>query len=130
MCHERKTREGLGWNPMGEKMNDFYSDKQLKKLFGTRPQGISIFDPMELGWVCPIDKSHRIDWSEFNYHVWCYECEKDYFTLLCPKEMNPFTTQRILMEETEKVQSEMDKWTVGKYKREPNIKNWTTGENK
>jgi hypothetical protein len=101
-------------------MNDFYSGK---------PFGIAIFDPMELGWVCPIDKSHRIDWSEFNCHVWCYECRKDYFTLLCPKQMNPFTTPKILKEETGKLQSEMDKWTMARYKKESNIKNWIKGEN-
>jgi len=97
-------------------MNDFYSDKQLKKLFGMRPSGIAIFEPMELGWVCPIKPEHEIGWSEFNKHIWCYQCKKDYFTLLCPKQMNPFTTKRILQKEIEQMAKEISKWTLEKYK--------------
>lgn len=97
-------------------MNDFYSDAELGNLFGLRKEGIALFEPMELGWVCPINKKHDITWSEFNQHIWCYECEKDYFTLLCPKEINPFTTPEILKKETVQVTNEMRKWTIDKYK--------------
>ena len=97
-------------------MNDFYSDQELKILFGMRPHATSLFEPMELGWVCPIDCHHKITWSEFVDHIWCYPCQRDYFTLLCPKQMNPFTTDEILEEEKRIVIDEMKKWTMKKYK--------------
>src|SRR4030043_400158 len=98
-------------------MNDFYSDNDLGKIFGSRSTSASaVFDAMELGWVCPIDAIHEITWSEFQQHIWCYECRKDYFTLLCPKQMNPFTTSIILKKETEQMAPEMAKWTLEKYK--------------
>ena len=28
---------------------------------------------------CPKGKAHKIDYSEFEKHIWCYKCEKDYF---------------------------------------------------
>lgn len=96
-------------------MNNFYSDAELGNLFGLRPEGISIFEPMELGWLCPINKQHEITWSEFNDHIWCYQCKKDYFTLLCPKEMNPCTTPEIVKKETANVADEMSEWTLDKY---------------
>ena len=97
-------------------MNDFYSDSELGNLFGLRPNGIAIFEPIELGWLCPVDKHHETTWSEFKQHIWCYQCEKDYFTLLCPKKMNPFTTAEILKKETEAVADEMAKWSLEKYR--------------
>lgn len=98
-------------------MNKFYTDKELENLFGRRPTGaISLFYPMELGWVCPVDKHHELAWSEFKDHLWCWQCKMDYFSLLCPKKMNPFTTEDILKKETEMVKDLMDRWTLEKYK--------------
>ena len=101
-------------------MNKFYTDKQLKKIFGMRLSGTALFDPLELGWVCPENRTHRITWSEFNKHIWCHNCEMDYFTFLCPKMMNPFTTPGIFQKETELMASEMAKWTLGSYGRKIN----------
>lgn len=98
-------------------MNDFYSDEELTELFGKRyTGGISIFEPNELGWICPADKRHWLQWSEFNKHIWCEFCGKDYFSLLCPKEMNRHTTPEILKREVENLKEEMSKWTLSKYK--------------
>jgi len=101
-------------------MNDFYSDKELELLFGKREteikDAIILFDAAELGWLCPVDPAHDITWSEFNEHIWCYDCQKDYFSLLCPKGMNPHTTQTIVKKETQKIQAEVKKWTLEKYK--------------
>ena len=98
-------------------MNKFYTDIELESLFGRRPtDGIPLFGAMELGWVCPIEHDHYIDWSEFKDHIWCYDCSKDFFTLLCPKRMNPYTTESILEEEIESVAALVAEWTLEKYK--------------
>lgn len=35
-------------------------------------------DPLSFGMRCPRGR-HKIEWSEFERHIWCYRCEKDYF---------------------------------------------------
>jgi len=97
--------------------NDFFIDEQLKEKFGMRPtNGMSLFLPIELGWVCPIDEHHETTWSEFVDHIWCYDCQKDYFTLLCPKIVNPFTSEEIVAKEMARMKPLMDQWTLEKYK--------------
>ena len=101
-------------------MNDFFSDNELSEIFRKRlnaPNLVSLFEPMEVGWVCPIDSTHEITWSEFKGHVWCFQCQKDYFTLLCPKKMNPYTTTVVLKKEIKMMKPEMDKWSVEKYNK-------------
>lgn len=96
--------------------NDFYSDDELAKLFGKRVEAVSLFSPQELGWACPVDPKHEIEWSEFCGHIWCYTCRKDYFSLLCPKQLNPFTTAEILKKELATMKPLMAQWTLEKYK--------------
>jgi len=44
--------------------NDFFIDQELKQKFGMRPtDGIPLFEPIELGWVCFIDKHHEKLWQ-------------------------------------------------------------------
>ena len=96
--------------------NDFFSDKQLKAKFGMRPtDGIPLFGPQELGWNCP-EGHYDLDWSEFIDHIWCYQCNKDYLSLLCKKEVNPCTTLDIVEEELIQMKPLMDQWTLEKYK--------------
>jgi len=55
------------------------TDEQLEKEYGRRPIGQPFDYPQELGYICP--KGHGGDyltWSEFNDHIWCFNCEKDY----------------------------------------------------
>lgn len=35
--------------------------------------------PNQFDIMCPRGKRHKIDYSEFESHIWCYKCEKDYF---------------------------------------------------
>ena len=66
------------------------TDKQLEEQYGrrfpTEAKGIVILDePTELGYRCP--RSHKwndITWSEFKKHIWCYKCQLDYPSALCP----------------------------------------------
>ena len=99
--------------------NDFYLDEELRELFGLRNDGKPcdvLFEPKELGWLCPVDEEHRITWSEFKQHIWCFDCAKDYFSLLCPKRMNPETVDFILKAETARISPLMQEWTIEKYR--------------
>lgn len=36
--------------------------------------------PTQLDIICPFseqENSHKITWSEFETHIWCYDCQKD-----------------------------------------------------
>jgi hypothetical protein len=105
-------------------MNNIYEDKELETLFGRRPEGTALFEPQELGWACPEDKTHRITFSEFREHIWCYDCKMDYFTLLCPKILTPETTENILRKEIEAMALLIAKWTLKKYKQIRPKCNW------
>lgn len=38
---------------------------------------IWLFAPQEYGYRCPAGHAN-IYWSEWEEHIWCYKCEKDY----------------------------------------------------
>jgi len=103
-------------------MNNIYTNIELEKLFGRRPAGgTTLFEPVELGWLCPIDETHETAWSEFNDHIWCHDCLMDYFTLLCPKKYipgHPYMNQLVVEEGIYQMQSLMKEWTLKKYRDE------------
>jgi len=101
-------------------MNNIYTDIELERLFGRRSGGgTALFEPVELGWLCPIDETHEIAWSEFNSHIWCFNCSMDYFTLLCPKKYipgHPYMSRAVVEEETKIIEPLRKEWTLEKYK--------------
>ncbi len=93
----------------GDKMsNDRYSDEQLRDGFGMRGGGAGLFAPQELGYRCPVGHAN-LTWSEFNEHIWCYKCEKDYHyaedCFLIEDECNPTS-----MPEQPRILKGMDNW--------------------
>ena len=62
------------------------------------PKNAIIFDfPCELGYHCPVCKYKsivkwnydlRLDWSEYNWFLYCNVCNKDYPTCFCHTDMD------------------------------------------
>lgn len=44
---------------------------------------IPIDFPEELGYACPYNPKHSITWSEYQAHIWCYDCKRDYPSCFC-----------------------------------------------
>ena len=62
---------------------DYSKNERAEKLLGLRPEGIPLDWPSELGYRCPNGKNHHIEWSEYNYMIWCRTCNSDFFSALC-----------------------------------------------
>lgn len=51
-----------------------------------RPEGVPIDQLGELGYLCPrLHGGPALDWSEWQEHLWCYECGIDWESSKCPK---------------------------------------------
>jgi len=37
-----------------------------------------ICNPIYLEHRCPNNPDHKITWSEFENHIWCYDCKEDF----------------------------------------------------
>ena len=101
-------------------MNHIYTDKDLTNLFGRRGDGgTALFQPIEIGWCCPVDENHETTWSEFFQHIWCLDCEIDYFTWLCPKKYipgHPHQSKSVVEEEIEEMRPLMAEWNLERYR--------------
>lgn len=58
-------------------------NKRAEQIVGKRIEGTPIDFPIELGYLCPKNKKHNLEWSEYNYFLWCEQCNYDYPTPLC-----------------------------------------------
>ena len=36
-----------------------------------------VCNPIALELYCPLNEEHEITWSEYEEHIWCYDCVKD-----------------------------------------------------
>lgn len=59
---------------------------RAEQICGLRPEGIPIDFPIELGYVCPKNKLHSLEWSEYNNFIWCEQCNFDYPSPLCLRD--------------------------------------------
>jgi hypothetical protein len=64
---------------------EYSKNERAKKVVGLRPVGNPIDFPVELGYVCPKNKKHFLEWSEYKYFLWCEQCNYDYPTPFCCK---------------------------------------------
>lgn len=77
------------------------TNKRAEQLLWKReikPNQIIIDYPCELGYHCPVceyehilDWMHfdeRLEWSEYNWMIWCIECDKDYFSFQCLSDVD------------------------------------------
>lgn len=72
---------------------EFSENKKAEKIVWKRhiwSNTIAIDLPIELWYTCPFCKiaSERLDWSEYNWFLYCYECNQDYPTCLCCDDIN------------------------------------------
>jgi hypothetical protein len=75
-------------------MAELSKNARAGELMGFRPAAISIDQPCELGYRCPVCKvpsgpypdgnyDERLSWSEYNSFIWCCVCNRDYPSCLC-----------------------------------------------
>jgi hypothetical protein len=83
-------------------MDTKYSkNERAGKIMGYRPtDAISIDEPCELGYHCPVCKyeavvdeeyDERLNWSEYRTFIWCAVCNKDYPSVLCMPDVDRAT---------------------------------------
>lgn len=53
--------------------------------------GMPVDQPEELGFICPKDPTHCLQWSEYDTFLWCMDCDKDYPACLCLKDLERAT---------------------------------------
>jgi len=49
----------------------------IRCIFLKKRRDCYICNPHFLDLCCPVDEDHKITWSEYEGHIWCYVCEKD-----------------------------------------------------
>jgi len=41
-----------------------------------------IMKPSSYGMACPLEHNHKITWSEYESHIWCYHCSRDWYVTI------------------------------------------------
>lgn len=80
----------------------YSKNKRAEKLLGRRGPGQPLFEPSELGYVCPICNDDHpfgetLHFSEYKGMLWCDNCNIDIPSCLCKKYAEPrFTRSKVL----------------------------------
>jgi hypothetical protein len=96
-CSDNKACEGgCSWvepNLCSNCEEKRYSqNERAKEIVGLRRTDCQPFDfPSELGYICPKNKNHRLEWSEYNGFIWCEDCNLDIPSCLCLKDIKRAT---------------------------------------
>lgn len=85
-------------------MIEFDLVKRISTVVGRRPTNgaTPITSPAEEGYHCPVckyeiwssDGEHcddRLEWSEFNFFIWCSVCNKEYPSVICTMSLDEAT---------------------------------------
>ena len=65
---------------------EYSKNKRAEEVCGLRLTGTPLFLPHELGYECPIcGRSDEVNmhWSEYNFFIWCKNCNLDIPSCLC-----------------------------------------------
>jgi len=93
-----------------EKELEVSENPRAEELCGRRPYGTALYQPWELGYACPIcgADDERLHWSEYNFFIWCENCNLDIPSVLCVKYGRPRLDDEPLDPETRvKIQTEI-----------------------
>jgi len=63
-------------------------NEQAERICGRRQRGNAVFELHELGYACPIcgaSDETTLYWSEYNYFIYCKNCNLDIPSCLCKK---------------------------------------------
>ena len=89
---------------MKKKIKEVSKNERAGAVCGFRSKGTPLVFPVELGYQCPKNKKHFLEWSEYNNFIWCQQCNYDYLSPLCKKD--PRDATKIYLDVIEEIKSQ------------------------